>query len=67
MFYHAGFAQDAPPSPDAPSETAALSTFPYCVCDQYKCNMGPYRLNYVGRTETLTNVELCFKLEVVRT
>lgn len=74
MFALAGLAQEAPPdqigdgwSPSDMDNTAALGSFPFCVCEQYKCDQGPYRLQYVGRSETQNFVDMCFQINTVGT
>jgi hypothetical protein len=53
-------------------ETAALDQFPFCKCDTYRCNDGPFRLDYLYRNETLgefgrEEADLVFELHQVRT
>eukprot|EP00195_Chlamydomonas_chlamydogama_P007266 CAMPEP_0202900566 /NCGR_PEP_ID=MMETSP1392-20130828/11910_1 /ASSEMBLY_ACC=CAM_ASM_000868 /TAXON_ID=225041 /ORGANISM="Chlamydomonas chlamydogama, Strain SAG 11-48b" /LENGTH=182 /DNA_ID=CAMNT_0049586981 /DNA_START=178 /DNA_END=723 /DNA_ORIENTATION=- len=55
-----GAAQSAPTT-----DAAALLVFPFCVCEDYRCATGPYRLKYSRRTATATQVSLCFRLRNV--
>ncbi|KAJ9516786.1 hypothetical protein QJQ45_027212 [Haematococcus lacustris] len=65
---------NAPPAPPAfpiesdsdSSETvAALLRFPYCRCDDYRCSINPYRLNYVTTINTPTTSTLRFRINRV--
>eukprot|EP00197_Chlamydomonas_leiostraca_P007058 CAMPEP_0202861208 /NCGR_PEP_ID=MMETSP1391-20130828/2684_1 /ASSEMBLY_ACC=CAM_ASM_000867 /TAXON_ID=1034604 /ORGANISM="Chlamydomonas leiostraca, Strain SAG 11-49" /LENGTH=236 /DNA_ID=CAMNT_0049540553 /DNA_START=176 /DNA_END=883 /DNA_ORIENTATION=- len=57
-----GFPPAPPPdSPDS-SPVAQLSSFPFCVCDDYRCGVNPYRLKYASRTPSATEVVLTFRI-----
>lgn len=66
LVYPVGEEPNAPPAPPAfpptPDDVGALLTFPYCVCDDYKCAVNPYRLKYVDRQRTATEIVLRFRL-----
>ena len=45
---------------------AALSTFPFCVCSDYKCADSPYRLVDSGISPVGTDyTDICFVIEDV--
>ena len=49
-------------------ETAALASFPYCVCSDYKCKASPYRLRYKGTFKDPKNAALariCYTVNMV--
>ena len=44
--------------------TAALLTFPYCRCDDYKCSSGPYKLVPTSLTPATPTVSvMCFTFQ----
>lgn len=49
-----------------PGTTAALASFPYCRCDEYRCGAAPYKL-LPTTNQMLANgrVQVCFKLTFV--
>ncbi|KAG1668300.1 hypothetical protein FOA52_011197 [Chlamydomonas sp. UWO 241] len=51
-------------------EVAALSIFPFCACDTYRCNDGPFRLDYLYTNATVgefggAEADLVFQLHQV--
>lgn len=53
---------------DPADDTAALASFPYCVCSDYKCRASPYRLYYKGTFPDPKNkalARLCYTVRMV--
>lgn len=53
---HTARAQD----PTTPAE--ALSRFPYCECDDYKCANSPWKVDYTSTTPGPVKDLVCFSL-----
>ncbi len=47
------------------TEVAALSQFPFCVCDTYRCVDGPIRLAFIGSVNAGAVTQLRFQLQTV--
>jgi hypothetical protein len=45
---------------------AALTVFPYCVCDDYRCSSNPYRLVMLPRETNGAEYNLCYRIDLVR-
>jgi hypothetical protein len=69
---NAGYAQN----PDAYGEddtgertpVAALDIFPYCVCEDYRCQASPYLMTQLPpKMDADGDTELCFRLDYVST
>eukprot|EP00798_Chlamydomonas_sp_ICE-L_P004426 gene4426-14558_t len=45
------------------SDVAALERFPFCACQDYRCQVSPYRLKWYSRTEQANDVQLCFRID----
>jgi hypothetical protein len=56
-----------PPLPPGSDTTAQMSSFPFCVCTDYRCPVSPYRLKFADRIINPTSITLRFKLLLVRT
>lgn len=64
----AGYAQDGLPVDWGQDSTAALATFPYCQCNDYRCKASPYRLRLgeVGPSGTSGKLDkICYNIEMV--
>lgn len=44
---------------------AEISTFPYCLCTDYRCSSSPYKLKESSRTDNGNTVSLCYQFEYV--
>lgn len=48
---------------------AALSVFPFCKCDTYRCHDGPFRVSYLYRNQSVgefgPQVHLVFEIQQV--
>ena len=52
--------------PPNPTDVAALTTFPFCSCQDYKCVSSPYRLGFGGINYVGVNTNICFTIAYVR-
>eukprot|EP00197_Chlamydomonas_leiostraca_P002086 CAMPEP_0202858430 /NCGR_PEP_ID=MMETSP1391-20130828/971_1 /ASSEMBLY_ACC=CAM_ASM_000867 /TAXON_ID=1034604 /ORGANISM="Chlamydomonas leiostraca, Strain SAG 11-49" /LENGTH=218 /DNA_ID=CAMNT_0049537351 /DNA_START=166 /DNA_END=819 /DNA_ORIENTATION=+ len=48
---------------DPSNETAAIATFPFCVCDDYRCASSPYRIQQQRPQVGSVNTKLCYTFE----
>ncbi|GFH07572.1 extracellular matrix glycoprotein pherophorin-V32 [Haematococcus lacustris] len=46
--------------PQTTEEVAALNSFPYCQCSDYRCGSSPYRLTPPSVTASATTTRLCY-------
>jgi hypothetical protein len=50
---------------DPSQDVAAIATFPFCVCDDYRCSTSPYRIRQQRPQVGSVNTRLCYAFEYV--
>lgn len=52
---------------DPYQEVAEIATFPYCVCEDYRCSTSPYRITELQPSVGPVNTKLCYEFQYVST